>query len=122
LNLLNLACSLFIPGKRIVTASADKTARLWEIWANTRDLVTQAKTAAPRCMTAEQLKNSPLPPEPPDWCIDMNKWPYLTLEWKEWLSETRAGKNPPLPPQEKDNPARPATRHHGLAADAGNLL
>jgi WD40 repeat protein len=30
-------------GKRIVTASDDKTARLWEIFANTQELVSHAK-------------------------------------------------------------------------------
>lgn len=74
-----------------------------EISANTQDLVTQAKNAAPRCLTADQLKNSSLPPEPPDWCIEMGKWPYDTPAWKQWLSERRAGKNPLLQTAEKDN-------------------
>jgi hypothetical protein len=31
-----------------------------------------------------------------DGCIKMEKWPYNTPEWKQWLSDARAGKNPPL--------------------------
>jgi len=38
-----------------------------------------------------------LPPEPPDWCIEMEKWPYGTPAWKQWLTDKRAGKTPPLP-------------------------
>jgi hypothetical protein len=26
----------------------------------------------------------------------MEKWPYNTPKWKEWLADKRAGKNPPL--------------------------
>ena len=41
-------------GKRIVTASFDKTARLWEIFADTQEFVSHAKAAVPRCLTAAQ--------------------------------------------------------------------
>src|SRR5215216_986335 len=63
-------------GTRIVTASEDKTARLWKIFANTQELVTHVKTAAPRCLTTVQLGDFPLPQKPPFWCIEMEKWPY----------------------------------------------
>jgi hypothetical protein len=79
-------------GKRIVTASADKTARLWEIFANAQELVSHAKAAIPRCLTAVQRNEFFLPPEPPMWCIELEKWPYHTDAWKQWLSDTRAGK------------------------------
>jgi hypothetical protein len=36
----------------------------------------------------------------PLWCIELEKWPYHTDEWNQWLSDTRAGKNPPLPAAE----------------------
>jgi WD40 repeat protein len=87
-------------GKRIVTASADKTARLWDVFANTQELVSHAKAAVPRCLTPPQRKAFFLPPEPPLWCIELEKWPYNTDEWKQWLSDTRAGKNPSLPATE----------------------
>src|SRR5262249_20077831 len=80
-------------GKRIVTASDDKTARLWEIFADTQVLESRAKAAIPRCLTIVQRKAFYLPPEPPPWCIEMEKWPYNTPEWKQWLSDARAGKN-----------------------------
>ena len=84
-------------GKRIVTASGDKTARLWDVFATTQQLVSAAKAAIPRCLTAEQRTTFFLLPEPPAWCIEMEKWPYQTAAWKQWLVDTRAGKNPPLP-------------------------
>ena len=64
----------------------------------TQALVSAAKADIPRCLTLAQRKAFFLPPEPPAWCIEMEKWPYDTPEWKQWLADTRAGKNPPLPP------------------------
>ena len=84
-------------GKRIVTASDDKTARLWEIFADTQELVSHAKAGIPRCLTTAQRNAFFLPPEPPPWCIEMEKWPYNTPVWKQWLADTRAGRTPPLP-------------------------
>jgi WD40 repeat protein len=84
-------------GKRIVTASADKTVRLWEIFANTQELMSCAKAVTPRCLTAAQRNMFGLPPEPRPWCIELEKWPYHTHAWKQWLSDTRAGKSTPLP-------------------------
>jgi hypothetical protein len=84
-------------GKHIVTAPSDKTARLWEVFTTTQELVSAAKLAVPRCLTAEQRKTFFLPPEPPAWCIEMEKWPYQTAAWKQWLADTRAGKSPQLP-------------------------
>jgi eukaryotic-like serine/threonine-protein kinase len=84
-------------GKRVVTASWDKTGRLWEISANTQELVSHAKAVIPRCLTPAQRNAFFLSAEPPQWCIELEKWPYHTSEWKQWLSDTRAGKQPPLP-------------------------
>jgi hypothetical protein len=56
-------------GKRIVTASADKTARLWAVFATTRQLISAAKAAIPRCLTGEQRTAFFLPPELPAWCV-----------------------------------------------------
>ncbi len=60
-------------------------------------LVEHAKAAVPRCLTSAQHKAFYLPPEPPAWCIELEKWPYNTAEWKRWLADLRAGKKPPLP-------------------------
>jgi len=52
-------------GKRIVTASWDHTALLWEVFANTQELVSHAKAAIPRCLTPTQRKDFFLPPNHP---------------------------------------------------------
>ena len=84
-------------GTRIVTASEDETARLWDLLPDGQALVSRAKTEIPRCLTPAQRKTFFLPSEPPAWCIEMAKWPYETPQWKQWLADTRTGKNPPLP-------------------------
>jgi len=86
-----------LDGKRIVTTSEDKTARIWDVFPDTQSLVSAAKARVPRCLTPAQRKAFFLPPEPPDWCIGMEKWPYDTPAWKQWHADKRAGKNPPLP-------------------------
>jgi hypothetical protein len=80
-----------------VTASDDKTARLWDVFRTTGELIDDAKTKVPRCLTRERREAAFLEPAPPAWCIELEKWPYHTAEWKQWLASTRAGKNPPLP-------------------------
>jgi WD40 repeat protein len=76
-------------GRRIVTASADNTARLWEVFATWQELLPHAKAEAPRCLTLRQRKEFFLDPEPPAWCIEMEKWPYRTPVWKEWLADRK---------------------------------
>jgi WD40 repeat protein len=84
-------------GRRIITASADRTAHLWKVFVNFQDLVAQAKTSVPRCLTKQQRVDSFLDPAPPAWCVEMEKWPYQTQDWKDWLKFKRANVNPPLP-------------------------
>ena len=84
-------------GSTIVTASSDQTVRFWSFLASTQSLVDYAKQVVPRCLTGEQNERAYLEPAPPDWCIEMAKWPYDKPEWKKWLSDARVGRNPPLP-------------------------
>jgi hypothetical protein len=84
-------------GKRILTASTDTTARLWAVSPYTRASQAPAKAAVPRCLTLSQRYTFFLPPEPPAWCVEMEKWPYNTAAWKQWLADVRAGKKPRLP-------------------------
>jgi len=54
----------------------------------------------PRCLTPAQRNEFFLPPKQPPWCIELEKWPYHTPEWNQWLSDTRASKSRPLPAAE----------------------
>ena len=60
--------------------------------------------SVPRCLTGFERRNSFLDPAPPAWCIEMEKWPYQTHDWKDWLRYKRADADPPLPdtPQWRD--------------------
>jgi WD40 repeat protein len=69
--------AVFAPdGGRILTASSDNTARLWEAFPDPQALVDRVKAEVPRCLTPEQRQRLFLAPEPPRWCTDMHKWPY----------------------------------------------
>jgi WD40 repeat protein len=128
--------AVFSPdGRRLMTASADRTARIWDVetgnevlrvgldaevhgaafspdgqivvtssadglvrlFPSSQILVDAARQAGPRCLTGQQRKKFFLDPEPLAWCIDLEKWPYQSESWKEWLKYRRAGDNPPLP-------------------------
>jgi WD40 repeat protein len=84
-------------GKFLITASEDKTARIWPVFSTTQALTDVAKIVVPRCLTPEQREKAFLDPEPPVWCVEMEKWPYDGRDWKDWLNSRRAGGNPPLP-------------------------
>ena len=69
--------AVFAPdGDRILTASADGTARLWEAFPTSQALVDRVKAEVPRCLTREQRQDLFLTPAPPRWCVAMHKWPY----------------------------------------------
>ncbi|MBR1121941.1 TIR domain-containing protein [Bradyrhizobium lablabi] len=86
-------------GTRVVTASSDKTARISQVFLNTNDLIEQAKQDVTRCLTIDERHRFFLQGDPPAWCIEMEKWPYVTPEWKTWLAAKVAGKPQPAPAQ-----------------------
>jgi hypothetical protein len=67
------------------------------MFANVEAFTTHAKTAEPRALTVTQRRSFFLNPEPPVWCIEMEKWPYHTPAWKQWLADKRAGKQVEMP-------------------------
>jgi hypothetical protein len=71
--------------------------RGWRIFLTTGSLLDHARRIIPRCLTREQRAAAFLDPEPPEWCIEMGKWPYQTDAWKTWLRHRRAKARPPLP-------------------------
>ena len=84
-------------GRRVLTASRDRTARIWRFFPSVQNLIEDAKQVVPRCLTLEQRAEFFLDPRPPQWCIALEKWPYHTGKWKQWLADEIAGRNPPLP-------------------------
>ena len=95
-----LALAVTLDGKRVITGSADRTVRVWgfsnsnslpdklDTASARQTLVDLGKRVVPRCLTIAQRQKLVLGPKPPDWCIDLEKYPYNTKAWKNW----RAGK------------------------------
>ena len=76
----------------------DRTARLWRVYATTQELIDHGKEVVPRCLTPDQREKAFLDPEPPPWCVEMEKWPSpLRRTGRSWLNFKRANANPPLP-------------------------
>jgi len=69
---------------------------IWRLFKTTQDLVDESKRELPRCLTRQQ-RGAFLDAVPPEWCIGMEKWPYQTQDWKDWLHFKRSHGNPPLP-------------------------
>jgi hypothetical protein len=67
------------------------------LFPTTQALIGDAKRVITRCLTHDQREVFSIDPEPPAWCIEMEKWPYQTQDWKDWLRFKRANANPPLP-------------------------
>ena len=62
-------------GSRLVTASDDGLARVWPMFPERGD-IESAKAKAPRCLTPSERKSYHLPAAPPEWCAQLQKWPY----------------------------------------------
>jgi hypothetical protein len=63
---------------RVVTASWDKTARLWPVgtWATVAELTDTAIARVPRCLSPEERVQVFLGDETPAWCYALSKFPY----------------------------------------------
>jgi WD40 repeat protein len=69
--------AMFSPdNKRILTASEGEAARLWHVFADTHELVARVKKDIPRCLRPAEREQRFLALEPPNWCIESQKWPY----------------------------------------------
>ncbi len=55
-------------------------------------LLDDARQTATRCLTIAERRRLRLEAEePPEWCIDLKKWPYDRPSWRDWLKKRRAG-------------------------------
>ena len=58
-----------------------------------RQLLRKAKASSPVSFGGGAAFST----QPPAWCIETEKWPYQTQDWKDWLQFKRGNANPPLP-------------------------
>jgi hypothetical protein len=70
--------------------------------------VDYTKRIVPRCLTRTRREQAFLDPEPPAWCIETEKWPYASQDWKDWLHSKQGNANPPLPDTPQWKPWRAA--------------
>jgi len=70
--------------------------RLWPVFADLNGMIDGAKAAVPRCLTREERLAAFLSPEPPAWCVELEKWPYVGKDWRNWLKQSncQAGVSP----------------------------
>ena len=80
-------------GDRVLTSSLDRDVWLWPLFSKTEDLITQIKSAAPRCLTPKERESVFLDATPPEWCVIMKKWPYESIAWQEWLAKRKRGED-----------------------------
>lgn len=94
-----LVHAVFSPDSRhiLLIKKSPLAVQFWDIFPTTQALVDRVKTSVVRCLNTTQRTKVFLSAEPPAWCVEMEKWPYHTAEWKQWLTDTRAGKSVPLP-------------------------
>jgi hypothetical protein len=83
-------------GKQVLIVRPDQEYG-WSIFSTVGDLIGAARAYVPNCIAPDERASLYLPPEPPDWCIDLAKPPYHTDDWKQWRAARKAGQNLPMP-------------------------
>jgi WD40 repeat protein len=102
--------SLSANGAHLYATNKDGKAYVWSLPLRGAKRIAEARRLVPRCLTTLQLESAGLDPAPPRWCISgpdhvnekdpakwEGKWPYQTLEWREWLVARDRGESPQLP-------------------------
>jgi WD40 repeat protein len=72
----------FSPDGRSALTTSGTTARIWHLFESTQEQVDEGKRVVPRCLLPDEREKAFLEREPPQWCIDMEKWPYQ--DWQTW--------------------------------------
>ena len=83
-------------GHHLLAASGN-IARIWRLFESNQEEIDEGKRLVSRCLSGKERQAAFLDPEPPMWCIEMEKWPYATQDWKDWLPFKRANADPPFP-------------------------
>jgi WD40 repeat protein len=83
-------------GCKVLAAIGGTATKIWPM-PMLQELIDQSRQSIERCLTQDERRTSSLDPDPPTWCVEMEKWPYQTKDWKEWLRLKRANASPPLP-------------------------
>ena len=89
-------------GDRLMTLWSERGAfrlRTWQMLPTAKDAAAYAENIVPECLAPDDRKTLGLDAAPPRWCIEMNKRPYDTQDWRQWLTQKDAGQSPPLPGQ-----------------------
>jgi hypothetical protein len=81
-----LSAIFTLDGRSLMAALGGEEVKNWRVFPRLQDLVDDAKRSIPRCLTREQREKAFLDPEPPDWCIELKKWPYQTPDWRDWIN------------------------------------
>jgi hypothetical protein len=87
----------FSPDGHSLIIAAGNTARIWRLFETNQEEIEEARRFASRCLAGKERQAAFLDPEPPSWCVEMEKWPYQTQYWKDWLRFRRDNADPPLP-------------------------
>jgi WD40 repeat protein len=89
-------------GERLMTLWSERGAfrlRTWQMLPTAAAAIAFAENAAPECLSRPSRKALGLDGAPPRWCIEMQKRPYDTPQWRQWLADEDAGKSTPMPAQ-----------------------
>jgi tetratricopeptide (TPR) repeat protein len=84
-------------GRRLVTASDVDTLRVAEIPLRSGERLNDLRAALPRCLRPNERTELNLAPDPPDWCLAMDKWPNAGRAWRIWQQHRNDKTKPPQP-------------------------
>ena len=80
--LLSGNAAKFSPNGRYAVTASDMTARIWHLFDSTQEQVEEGKRIVSRCLLPDEREKAFLEREPPQWCLEMEKWPYQ--KWQTW--------------------------------------
>jgi WD40 repeat protein len=84
-------------GDRMMTLWSERGAfrlKTWRLLPTVADASAYAKSIVPECLPPQSRHDLGLEAEPPRWCIEMQKPPYNTPQWHDWLVKRDSGNVP----------------------------